>query len=130
VKSAFTEKPLKPYEGFNILGPVVPQARDVFRFINEEYGYPYPHFSVPFWFAYPFARLMEILDPFFSFDPLVTRSIVHLLENTNTDNEKAQLLLGYEPQVAWQEAVRKQIEEIHAFPEKNTRLHKAISHAS
>lgn len=125
VKAAFTEKQLNPYEGFNILGPVVPQAKEVFQYIHDEFGYPYPHFSVPFWVAYPFAHLMELLDPVIPFEPLVTRSIIHLLENTNTDNEKASSLLGYEPHVMWQDAIRQQIAEIYTSSSKAS-LHKEI----
>lgn len=103
---------LEPYEGFNIAGPDIPTVRDVINFLHEEYGLPKPHFSVPFAVAYPFAWLMEKLDPFVSWEPLVTRSIVHLMEETSIDNAKAERLLGYRPTHRWREAIRAQMQEM------------------
>jgi len=59
-------------------------------------------------------------------DPLVTRSIVHLLKNTNTDNQKAERLLGYSSQIDWRDAVRSQINEIHKRPFKPMKMAKDI----
>jgi len=103
---------IKGYEVVNIVGPLKPTVRDVIEFLNIEFGYPTPHFSVPFWLAYPFAGLMEKLNPLFPFDPLVTRSIVHLLEETNASNDKASRVLGYQPQYYWQDAIRLQVNEM------------------
>ena len=43
---------------------------------------------------------------------LVTRSIVHLLEEVNASNEEATKRLGYQPQVHWKTAIRKQLAEM------------------
>lgn len=90
---------LAPYEGFNIVGPTVPTVRDAISFLHAEYGLPKPHFSVPFALAYPFAWLMEKLDPFVPWEPLVTRSIIHLMEEVGADSAKAERLLGYRPAI-------------------------------
>ena len=76
------------FEGFNIVGREVPTVRQVITFLHEEFGLPLPHFSVPFPVAYPFAWLMEKIDPIVPWEPLVTRSIVLLMEETNADNVK------------------------------------------
>lgn len=103
---------LADYESFNILGPEVPFVRDVINFLSEEFHLPRPHFSVPFAIAYPFAWLMEKLDPIVPWEPLVTRSIIHLMEEVNASNVKAERLLGYRPAYPWQEAVRLQMQEM------------------
>jgi nucleoside-diphosphate-sugar epimerase len=103
---------LAPYEGFNIVGPTVPTVREVIAFLHEAYALPMPHFGVPFAIAYPFAWLMEKLDPIVPWEPLVTRSIVHLMEEVGADNVKAERLLGYRPTHDWREAIRAQMQEM------------------
>lgn len=109
---AATAEGLADYEGFNIVGAEIPTVREVIGFLHDEYGLPKPHFSVPFAIAYPFAWMMEKLDPLVSWEPLVTRSIVHLLEETGADNAKAEHLLGYRPTHPWREAIRAQMQEM------------------
>ena len=124
VKAALSVNKYKRFEGFNILGKSVPKVKEVLSYINKHFNYPYPHFSVPFFIAYPFAYLMECLDPLMPFEPLVTRSIVHLLEDTHTNNDKARELLGYEPMIEWQAALGEQINEIHTRQHKAMKMHK------
>ena len=103
---------LPSYEGFNIVGPVVPTVREVIAYLHEAFQLPMPHFSVPFAMAYPFAWLMEKLDPIVPWEPLVTRSIIHLMEETGADNTKAERLLGYRPTHHWRETIRTQMQEM------------------
>lgn len=103
---------LSGWQSFNVIGPERPTVREVIQFIHEEFNYPRPHFSVPFYLAYPFGSLMELIDPIVPWEPLVTRSIVHLLEETSVDNQRAETLLHYQPHYHWKEAVRNQIEEM------------------
>jgi nucleoside-diphosphate-sugar epimerase len=110
--SAVRAEGLDHYASFNIVGPTVPTVREVIDFIHETWGYPKPHFSVPFSLAYPFARIMELMDPLVPWDPLVTRSIVHLLEEVDVDNQQAIKQLGYRPQHDWRSALRRQITEM------------------
>lgn len=109
---ACTASGLSGYQGFNAVGPEVPTVREVIGFLHDEFAYPRPHFSVPFPAAYAFGWLMEKLDPVVPWEPLVTRSIVHLLEETGADNARAQALLGYRPRHAWRDAIRLQLEEM------------------
>lgn len=111
---AVVSEGLSPYEGFNIVGPVVPCVREVIDFLHAEYALPRPHFGVPFAMAYPFAWLMEKLDPIVPWEPLVTRSIIHLMEEVGADNAKAERLLGYRPIHGWREAIRAQMQEMSA----------------
>lgn len=109
---AVTANGLADYEGFNIVGAEIPTVREVISFLHDEYGLPKPHFSVPFSIAYPFAWLMEKLDPVVPWEPLVTRSIIHLMEETGADNAKAERLLSYRPTHPWREAIRAQMQEM------------------
>ena len=96
---AATAEGLDGFEGFNIVGPEVPRVREVLTWLKQEYGLPVPHFGVPFGVAYGFAGL-------------VTRSIVHLLEETGVDNARARERLGYRPRYDWREAIRLQMDEM------------------
>jgi nucleoside-diphosphate-sugar epimerase len=55
---------------------------------------------------------MEKLDPLVPWEPLITRSIIHLLEDVGADNSKAEHLLGYQPAHSWREAIREQMTEM------------------
>ena len=110
---AATRDGLAEYESFNIVGPDVPNVRDVITLLSEEFSLPRPHFGVPFAIAYPFAWLMEKLDSIVPWEPLVTRSIIHLMEEVDVDNARAERLLGYRPVHHWREAVRLQMQEMH-----------------
>lgn len=109
---AATATGLASYESFNVVGPEVPSVRQVIQFLHHEFGLPAPHFGVPFFMAYPFAWLMEKLDPLVPWEPLITRSIIHLIEEVNANNDKAQRLLGYQPRHNWRDAIRLQMAEM------------------
>lgn len=121
---AATVPGLSGYEAFNVVGPEVPSVRQVIDFLHREYGLPRPHFSVPFGVAYGFAWLMEKLDPVVPWDPLVTRSIVHLMEETHADNRRAAERLGYRPRIHWTEAIRQQMAEMAGREARPMRLYK------
>lgn len=114
IRRAVLAPSLQGFQSFNIVGPEVPTVRMVIDFLHREYGYPRPHFGVPFAVAYPFARLMEWLDPILPWEPLVTRSIIHLMEEVNADNERAEAVLGFRPEHHWKAAIRLQLEEMEA----------------
>lgn len=109
---ASTASGLSDYEGFNIVGPTIPSVREVLTFLHSEYALPSPHFGVSFSLAYAFAWMMEKLDPLVPWEPLVTRSIIHLMEEVSVNNEKATQLLDYRPIHAWQDAIRAQLTEM------------------
>lgn len=103
---------LKGYQSFNIVGPEMPSYREVIEFIHHHYHYPRPHFSVPFKLAYGFARTMELLDSVVPWEPLVTRSIVHLMEEVDVNNARAEQYLNYHPAINWRESITNTIDEM------------------
>jgi len=126
MKCAAISEELNGYQSFNIVGKEGPSVREVIEFIHNEFGYPKPHFSVPFFIAYPFAWLMEILDPIVPWEPLITRSIIHILEETAVDNSRATQTLGYQPVHDWRDAVYKQIQEMNKLQKKAMSMAKPI----
>jgi nucleoside-diphosphate-sugar epimerase len=112
IRLAATTPGLVGYQSFNIVGPDVPRVREVIEHLHQHHGLPKPHFGVPFPIAFAFAWLMEKLNPVVPWEPLVTRSIVHLLQETNADNKRAAQLLGYQPRYHWREAVDIQMDEM------------------
>lgn len=118
---------LPAYEAFNIAGKEIPTVKEVILFLHNEFGYPKPHFSVPFAIAYPFAWLMEKLDPVVPWEPLIVRSIVHLLEETHSDNRKAIETLGYQPEHDWRDAIRLQIAEMEKTQTKAMSMTRPVS---
>jgi len=124
---AATAPNISGYQGFNVVGPTVPTAREVITFLNKEYKLPKPHFGVPFFIAYTFARTMELLDPIVPWEPLVTRSIIHLLEETGATNDQASSMLGYEPKIHWKDAIRMQMDEMAECQKKPMKMYKPIT---
>jgi len=115
---------LASYESFNIVGPEVPSARELIDYISDNFGYTKPLFSVPFPVAYTFAWMMEKLDRLVPWEPLVTRSIIHLLEDTHASNDKARERLGYAPEIHWKQAVHGQIEAMKRNEFKGMKMHR------
>lgn len=126
MKCAAIAEELTGYESFNIVGKDVPTVKQVIEFIHDEFAYPKPLFSVPFFIAYPFAWLMEMLDPIVPWEPLVNRSIIHLLEEVSANNNRATEALNYQPHQNWQDAVSKQIEEMDKLQKKPMRMARPI----
>jgi nucleoside-diphosphate-sugar epimerase len=87
-------------------------------------------FSVPFPVAYTFAWMMEKLDMLVPWEPLVTRSIIHLLEETHANNDKAHERLGYSPEIHWKEAVHSQIEAMKRNEFKGMKMHRPFKPVS
>ncbi len=117
VRRAVYADRLSGYQSFNIVGPSTPSVREVIDLLHE-HGYPKPHFSVPFPIAFGFAWLMEAIDPIVPWEPLVTRSIIHLLREVDADNQRAKELLGYVPEHDWREAVDAQLAEMKERQDK------------
>ncbi len=124
---AATAPGLAGYQSFNVVGPETPSVRQVLEFLDDSLGYPQPHFSVPFRLAYAFGRAMEMLDPIVPWEPLVTRSIVLLLEETNADNEAARRFLGYHPTVHWKDTIGAQIAEMNVRQISPMRMAKPVA---
>jgi len=109
---AATNETLCGYESIDVVGTTVPQVRDVIEYLSEQYHLPKPHFSVPFSIAYPFAWFMEKLDKIVPWEPLIVRSIIHLLEETGATNQGAIEKLGYKPLYHWKESIQVQMKEM------------------
>ena len=119
---AATAPGLSGYEGFNVVGPEVPTVREVLMHLRDRHGLPTPHFSVPFPLAFAFAWLMEKLDPIVPWEPLVTRSIVHLMQETGADNGRASDRLGYVPKHHWKQAIDLQMAEMEEYQKKPMKM--------
>lgn len=115
------------YHSFNVVGTEVPTVREVVEYIASEYALPKPHFSVPFAVAWPFAWLMETLDPLLPWEPLIVRSIIHLLQNTGATNERATQLLGYQPQYHWRQAITAQLREMQIRQKRAMKMARPIA---
>jgi len=126
IRLAAENDDLTGFQSFNIIGPEQPTVRTLIKYLHDEFAYPKPHFSVPFAIAYPFASLMELLDPIVPWEPLVTRSIIHLLEDTHADNTRAEKLLGYQPEIHWKTSVSRQVQAMHAKQSAAMRMTKPI----
>jgi len=118
---------LSAYNSYNIVGPEVPSVRQVISFIADEYHLPKPHFSVPFPVAYVFAWCMERLDKVVPWEPLIVRSIIHLLENTGASNDRAEAELGYKPSIHWQQAIRSQMDEMRRKQKSPMKMARSIA---
>lgn len=104
IKAAYKDN----YQAFNIIGKEKPTVKEVINFIYEKFGYPKPHFSVPF------AGLMEFLDIIFPWEPLVTRSMIHLLEECEASNDKGNITYHFKNKKNILEAIiEKRIEHIN-----------------
>jgi nucleoside-diphosphate-sugar epimerase len=124
--SAATEPTLSGYESLNIIGPESPTVRELIGFLHTEFRYPEPHFSVPFPVAYTFAACLETVRRFLPWDPLVTRSIVYMLEDAHLTNADAYRKIGYQPRVQWREAVRAQVEEMAVRQARRMKMHQSV----
>jgi nucleoside-diphosphate-sugar epimerase len=71
---------------------------------------------VSFPVADAFASVMELLHRVTPGEPLITRSIVHLLRETGATNTRAHERLGYTPKVPWHDAIRVQMEDMQPRP--------------
>jgi nucleoside-diphosphate-sugar epimerase len=130
VALASTNPRLHDYESFNVVGPEVPKVREVIDYLHDKHQLPRPHFSVPFPAAFAFAWLMEQLDRVVPWEPLVTRSIVHLLQDAKVDNSRAAARLGYAPRYHWKEAIDLQLAEMAKHQEKPMAMARPISRRS
>ncbi len=111
-RCAVAQPPAQPWRSLNIVGRSTPTVREVIDHLHVHHGLPRPHFSVPFAVAHRFAAAMEAIDGWVSWDPLVTRSIVHLLEDTGADNAQAEEVIGYRPRQDWRETIDRQLDEM------------------
>ncbi len=119
---AAIDEGLRGFNSYNVVGKQVPTTREVIMFIHHEFGYPKPHFSVPFFTAYAFAWLMEQIDLFVPWEPLIVRSIVHLLEETGADNDRVTAALGYRPEYDWRDTIRLQVAEMQQRQQRPMRM--------
>jgi len=114
----------KRYNLINIVGKEVPKVKEVFQYLHDKYNYPLPHFSVSFTFAYCIARLMKFVHKFISYEPLIVPSIVLLLEETGANNDEAQKVLNYHPNVHWKDSIDIQIAQMSLEQISNMRMNK------
>ncbi len=101
---------LSSMQTFDIIGPASPTFRELTAFLHAEFGYPQPWFSVSSKLAYRFAHLAELVARVTPWEPLLTRSLVFLLEDFSPSDNATKI--GFTPQVHWTESVRRQVIQI------------------
>ena len=100
-------------EAFNITDGIDINWRDFTNMFADELGVKRPKMSIPFPIGYTVAFLMEMFYILFRIKnaPLLTR---YRISNGGSDYhfsiEKARKLLGYEPKIKLEEAVRRSVE--------------------
>ena len=112
------------YNVIDIVGKEIPHVKEVFNYLHEKYKYPLPHFSVPFGFAYAFARMMQLVHKIVPGDPLIVPAIVLLLEETNATNQKAKRILNYQAKIHWKESIDIQIAEMKRKQTSSMKMNK------
>jgi nucleoside-diphosphate-sugar epimerase len=123
---ASTVPGLSGYQTFNVVGPEIPTVREVFYYLHQQHNLPLPHFSVPFSVAFKFAWLMEKIDSITPWEPLVTRSIIHLLEDAEVNHKAASDKLGYLPKIHWKQSIDQQMEEMSVRQAKPMAMHRPL----
>ena len=103
---------LENFEEFDVVSKTIPTAKEVFEYLHVEHNYPLPHFSVPYSIAYLFAYCMEKISFITPFEPFITRSIIHLLQEVQIDAERTKTLLGYQAHYSYKESIDAQINEM------------------
>ena len=124
---AAVDRPQDPaYLRLNIVGPTVPTFRELVQHLHQHHTVPMPLANVSYRTAHAVGWLMEKINPLQPGDPLLTRSLVHLLRPRNLDNQLAADLIGYKPCVAWQRAIDEQMLEIAQRSGEHMRMYSPL----
>jgi len=102
----------EPYTVFNITSGTHPSFKEIIIFLNRNFGFKKPLFSIPRWFAYMFASAAEIFGNATNTSPFISRAIVHLAENWETDNLYAIKELGYSPVDDWRSVLKDHVSHL------------------
>lgn len=100
------------YLKIDVVGKNIPKVKDLFEYLHVKYRYPLPRFSVSYKVAYLFGRSIRFISNILRVEPLLVPSVVLLLEETNSNNDLAKKLLGFQPIVDWKVSVDIQIVEM------------------
>ncbi|MEQ9825597.1 MAG: NAD-dependent epimerase/dehydratase family protein [Puniceicoccaceae bacterium] len=114
------------FESFNIVGPEIPLMREVVEYLHEQHAVPLPMVNVSYPVAYAFAWLMEQVHSILPGDPLLTRSLVHLITPRQLTHQRAAALLGYQPQCHWKETIDLQMQEMKSRSSEKMRMFKPL----
>jgi len=109
---AATRDGLEGYQSVNLVDDASPSLRELLEHLHETQGVPLPKFSVPYWMAHAFGAMMEFVAAVTRTEPFLPRGIVHLLRESHATGARAAKLLGFVPQIAWQDAVAAQMAEM------------------
>lgn len=93
----------------NVVSQNSPSMKELLIFIHKQFNYPIPFFSVPYWFAYLFAYISEIIANVSGTTPFLSRALVHLSENWQSDNKFIKNL-GFESKDDWKLVVKEHVE--------------------
>jgi hypothetical protein len=94
----------------NVISKNPPTMRELLTFINNNFDYPKPLFSVPYWFAYLFAFICEWFANFTGTTPFLSRALVHLGENWKADNQYINENLNFRSTDDWKAILEEHIQ--------------------
>lgn len=110
--------PLQPhYNSLNIVGPVVPDHSEVYRYINEIHASDQCLHAWPMVYVQAVTRLHSWLAPLLPKSGW-PESLLQLLANAEMDNQQAESSIGYVPQYHWKHSVMESAKQSHRLADR------------
>lgn len=103
IGQAFARASLAPamafYESMNIVGPEVPEQKQVYEFLHNEFKLAQPVIKLPAALLYGYSLLTGLMN--YHGEKLLPNGLADFLANPFINNQKATELIGYNPEVHW-----------------------------
>ena len=121
IGQAFTRASLAPlqqhYNSLNIVGPVVPDHSEVFRYINEIHASDQRPAAWPMVYVQAVARIHSWLAPLINKSGW-PESLLQLLANPEMNNQLAESSMGYVPQYHWKQSLMESAKQAHRLADR------------
>jgi len=113
IGQAFARAALAPseltYHSVNITGPNVPSQAEIMSFIEAQINHKPMKTGLPSGIASPFLWLQGKTRKI-NKQSIFTRPMLDMIKNPQMDNNQAQQLLGYDPEISWQASLLNTLE--------------------